>query len=200
MLCQQPAEQTTESRLVDVARRLGEPAEKLLTQSFRFAGWVVGRAAGPVFNFVGTTSRPVIRTLSALSPIAAETIWKLLPHIGPAQRRETVVVPPPQPAQPPNVPPPTGAPSPAAAHAEANALLAESGTAATAAHDELPLAGWDGLTIAAIRQRTRTLGAADILALLAYERAHAARPAVILNLENRLAKLQHANGAQPAQT
>ena len=204
-LSQPPAEQPTESKLVDLARRLAEPAEKLLTHSFRFAGWVVGRAAGPVFSFVGTTSRPVVRTLSALSPIAAEKIWRLLPLTGPRLRPEAVVVPPQQPARPPNVatvPPPTGAPSPAAAHAEANALLAEAGparTAATAAHDDLPLAGWDGLTIAAIRQRTRTLGAADILALLAYERAHAARPAVILNLENRLAKLPHANGAQPAQ-
>ena len=169
MPCQQPAEQTTESKLGDVARRLAEPAEKLLTHSFRFAGWVVGRAAGPIISFVGTTGRPVVRMLSALSPIATEKIWRLLPHPGPTQRRANVVVPPQPPARPPHVatvPPP---------------------------------ADWDGLTIAAIRQRTRTLGAADILALLAYERAHAARPAVILNLENRLAKLQHANGAQPAQ-
>lgn len=189
--------------LVNVARRLAEPAEKLLTQSFRFAGWVVGRTAAPVFSFVRTTGRPVVRTLSALSPIATDALWKLLPGSSPNRQADPKLATPPRPTHVAVVPTVADAPSPAAAHAEADARLAGSSSAsaraAAAAHDDLPVADWDGLTIVTIRQRTRTLGDADILTLLAYERAHAARPAVVLNLENRLAKLQHANGAQPAQ-
>jgi hypothetical protein len=187
--------------LVNLARRLAEPAEKLLTQSFRFAGWVVGRAAAPVFSFVRTTGRPVVRTLSALSPIATEALWKLLPGSPPNRPAGPKLATPPRPTHVAVVPTVADAPSPAAAHAEADARLAGSSSAraaAEASHDDLPVADWDGLTIAAIRRRTRTLGDADILMLLAYERAHAARPAVVLNLENRLAKLQPANGAQPA--
>lgn len=184
--------------LTDVARRVADPAEKLLTQSFRFAGWVVGRTAGPVFRLALTAGRPAVETLSKLSPAAAERVWAFLPGHRPGQQPATPTpVTPPRPAHVAVVPTAAGAPTPAAAHAEAAALLAEvspeAAKAATAA-DSLPVANWDGLTIAAIRQRTRALPDQDVLTLLAYERAHAARPAVILNLENRLAKLQRVSG------
>ncbi|TQS41804.1 hypothetical protein [Cryptosporangium phraense] len=187
--------------LTDVARRVADPAEKLLTQSFRFAGWVVGRAAGPVFKLAGAAGRPVVQTLGRLSPGAAEALWGLLPG-----RRPPVTPEPPAPkiVRPPHVatvPTAGGAPTPAAAHAEAASLLSEvTPAAASTPADELPVKNWDGLTIAAIRQRTRNLDDRDILTLLAYERAHAARPAVVLNLENRLAKLHRPNGATPQTT
>lgn len=146
--------------LIDVARGLAEPAEKLLTQSFRFVGWVIGRAAAPVFSTISTAGRPAARTLSTLSPAAAEALWAFLPGTGPAR-------------------PTMSAASPGQ-------------------HDDLPVANWDGLAIAAIRQRTAALGEDDILTLLAYERAHASRPAVLLTLQNRLAKRQRQDGTQPA--
>jgi hypothetical protein len=189
--------------LTDVARRVADPAEKLLTQSFRFAGWVVGRTAAPVFKLVASASRPAVHTLAKVSPAAAETLWSLLPGRRPTPEPATPTTPaqPPKPVRPPHVatvPSPEGTPTPAAAHAEAAALLAEvspdAAKADTAQHD-LPVPNWDGLTIAVIRQRTRSLSDQDLLTLLAYERAHAARPAVILNLENRLAKLQRVNGS-----
>ncbi|MFI5955778.1 hypothetical protein [Cryptosporangium sp. NPDC051539] len=188
--------------LTDVARRVADPAEKLLTQSFRFAGWVVGRAAGPVFKLAGAAGKPVVQTLGRLSPGAAEALFSLLPGRRPAPEPvKPPVTPPVRPPHTATVPTVGGAPTPAAAHAEAASLLAEvaPGTAATAS-DDLPVKNWDGLTIAAIRQRTRSLDDRAILTLLAYERAHAARPAVVLNLENRLAKLHRPNGATPQTT
>lgn len=184
--------------LIDVARRVADPAEKLLTQSFRFAGWVVGRTAGPVFRLARTAGRPAVHTLAKISPTAADTLWTLLPGRRPARPATRTPATPPKPTNGATVPSPAGPPTPAAAHAEAAALLSEVSPETakpTTAHDDLPVTNWDGLTIAAIRQRTRALPDQDILTLLAYERAHAARPAVILNLENRLAKLQQLNGA-----
>ncbi|MFG1920316.1 hypothetical protein [Cryptosporangium sp. NPDC048952] len=187
--------------LTDVVRRVADPAEKLLTQSFRFAGWVVGRTAGPVFRLVSSAGRPAVHTLAKISPAAAETLWSFLPgRRPPTQPATPTPATPPKPTHVATVPSPAGAPTPAAAHAEAAALLAEvnpDSAKITSAPGDLPVQNWDGLTIAAIRQRTRSLSDQDILTLLAYERAHAARPAVILNLENRLAKLQRVNGAAP---
>jgi hypothetical protein len=52
-----------------------------------------------------------------------------------------------------------------------------------------PLAGYDDLSLAALRARLRGLDAAAIQAMLAYERAHARREPVITMLERRLAKI-----------
>ncbi|GAA3387210.1 hypothetical protein [Cryptosporangium minutisporangium] len=193
--------------LTDVVRRVADPAEKLLTQSFRFAGWVVGRTAVPAFRLARSAGRPVVHTLAKVSPSAAETLWSLLPGGRPTREPVTPTPPiqPPKATRPPHVatvPSAAGAPTPAAAHAEAAALLSEVSPDAAkslTAADDLPVKNWDGLTIAAIRQRTRSLSDQDVLTLLAYERAHAARPAVILNLENRLAKLHRVNGATVTQ-
>ncbi len=89
---------------------------------------------------------------------------------------------------------PPGARTPADAHAAAEAALAEAAAAGDLPGDgvvreDLPVDNWDGLTIAVVRQRVRSLGLADVRLLLAYEREHAARPAVLLTLERRLTKL-----------
>ncbi len=57
----------------------------------------------------------------------------------------------------------------------------------TAAEPPVPL--WDQLTLASIRGRLRTYELPQLRALLDYEVAHAARPAVIQMLEARIAKV-----------
>jgi hypothetical protein len=75
----------------------------------------------------------------------------------------------------------------------------EDGTAAGAldgvasgsgAADGLPLAGYDGLTVAQLRARMRTLEPAQLRALIAYERAHAGRDEVVAMFERRIAKVE----------
>lgn len=55
--------------------------------------------------------------------------------------------------------------------------------------EDLPVPGWDELTVAAIRQRLRSLQEDDVTTLLAYERDHGDREPVVTALENRLARL-----------
>jgi hypothetical protein len=62
------------------------------------------------------------------------------------------------------------------------------GTAEPAA-EAPPLPGYDDLSLASLRARLRVLDAAQIRAMLAYERAHARREPVITMLERRLAKI-----------
>ncbi len=57
----------------------------------------------------------------------------------------------------------------------------------TAAEPPVPL--WDQLTLASIRGRLRTYELPQLRALLDYEVAHSARPAVIQMLEARIAKV-----------
>ena len=58
----------------------------------------------------------------------------------------------------------------------------------------LPLSNYDSLTIPSLRARLRVLSAAQVTALLDYERATQARPAVITMFERRLAKLTQEEG------
>ena len=60
---------------------------------------------------------------------------------------------------------------------------------------ELPLPQYDDLRVGDIQSRVRTLDPGGVEALIAYERAHAARPAVLLVLENRAEQLR--DGAEP---
>jgi len=60
---------------------------------------------------------------------------------------------------------------------------------ATPAAEAPPLPGYDDLSLASLRGRLRTLDAATIQAVLAYEKAHARREPVITMLERRLAKI-----------
>jgi hypothetical protein len=63
-------------------------------------------------------------------------------------------------------------------------------------HDELPLPDYDHLPTGSLQGRVRTLQAAGVEDLLAYERAHANRTAVVQLLEQRLEQL--AAGAIPS--
>jgi len=55
---------------------------------------------------------------------------------------------------------------------------------------ELPLPGYDDLTVASIRARLRNLTVAQISTLADYEQAHAARAEVITTFQRRIAKLE----------
>lgn len=63
-------------------------------------------------------------------------------------------------------------------------------------NDALPLPDYDQLSDKTLEHRIRSLDQDQLRTLLEYERAHAARPAVELLLENRLRQL--ADGAEPS--
>ena len=54
---------------------------------------------------------------------------------------------------------------------------------------ELPVPNYDGLSIASLRARLRSLSAPQVAQLLEYEQSHAARADVITMFERRIAKL-----------
>ncbi|HVX44440.1 MAG TPA: hypothetical protein VHC49_11170, partial [Mycobacteriales bacterium] len=56
--------------------------------------------------------------------------------------------------------------------------------------DELPLEGYDELTVPQLRARMRKLTAAEVQTLLDHESAHAARPPYLTMLANRLETLR----------
>jgi hypothetical protein len=62
-------------------------------------------------------------------------------------------------------------------------------------HDELPLPDYDHLPQGALESRVRTLDAAGVEALLAYEQAHGDRLPVVQVLQRRLEALR--SGATP---
>jgi hypothetical protein len=55
---------------------------------------------------------------------------------------------------------------------------------------QLPVPSYDELSVASLRARLRNLDPAQLRELLAYERANAARPAVVSMFERRIAKLE----------
>ena len=57
-------------------------------------------------------------------------------------------------------------------------------------HDELPLPDYDHLPVGSLQSRIRSLDAAGLEALVAYERAHGNRLPVVQVLENRLTAVQ----------
>jgi hypothetical protein len=57
-------------------------------------------------------------------------------------------------------------------------------------HDELPLPDYDHMTLGSLRSRLTKLSMDDLLAIRAYEQAHADRLAVVTMLENRIARLR----------
>ena len=75
----------------------------------------------------------------------------------------------------------------------ASEVGAEAGGLKSAA--DLPLADFDHMRAAQLRGRLRTLDPVGLVQLLDYERAHAHRVAIIVMLENRLAKLHAADGS-----
>ncbi len=60
---------------------------------------------------------------------------------------------------------------------------------------QVPLPQYDDLTVGEIESHVRTLDREGVQAVSDYERAHAARPAVLLVLKNRAAQLRE--GAEP---
>ena len=74
-------------------------------------------------------------------------------------------------------------------------------SASAPSHDELPLPDYDHLPAGSLEHRIRTLDAAGLEQLVAYERAHAGRPQVLLAMENRLEGLRggdQLSGGDPA--
>ncbi len=63
-------------------------------------------------------------------------------------------------------------------------------------HDDLPLPDYDHLPTGSLAGRIRSLDGDQLGTVLAYERAHADRPAVVQILQARLEELQQ--GAQPS--
>ena len=56
-------------------------------------------------------------------------------------------------------------------------------------HHEAPLPDYDSLATGSIESRAHALDPDGVRQLLAYERAHAARPQILMMLEHRLASL-----------
>lgn len=78
----------------------------------------------------------------------------------------------------------------AQAHESMQARRAASGVQAT----DLPLSGYDELSLPSLRARLRNLDAAELRDLLAHERAHANRDDVVTMFERRIAKLTEPRG------
>ena len=112
------------------------------------------------------------------------------------------------PRRPPRLPPPKAAQAPEAltptpvtpepveasplldeAAAETVVTAVEGSDAPTPEHDALPLPDYDHLTLGSLRARLRALSVDDLLALRAYETAHADRLQVVTMFDNRIAKL-----------
>lgn len=72
---------------------------------------------------------------------------------------------------------------------EVAVAVGEATPGATLAHDELPLADFDHLTLGSLRARLPKLDAVALIQLRDYERAHANRLPVLTMLENRIAKV-----------
>lgn len=146
--------------------RPGQPA--------RTAGPVASEAAG---NVAALRPEPATPPAQAQAPAQAQGPAQAQAPAAPAPAQPAA--PPAAPAQPASVEPP--APKPAASEPAAAATTAGTGTA--------PLPNYEELTIASLRARLRSMDAAQVRALLGYERAHANREAVVAMYERRLAKI-----------
>jgi hypothetical protein len=58
--------------------------------------------------------------------------------------------------------------------------------------EELPVPGYDALSLPSLRSRLRSLDARQLRVLVDYEKSHAGRHDVVLMLERRIAKLESA--------
>jgi hypothetical protein len=110
----------------------------------------------------------------------------------PARAQAPAPAPPRAPAPEAEVVPPSPAGSAEAAAsraAEPETAPPEAPARERAAAD-LPVPGYDELSVASLRSRLRTLDAAQVRELLDYERAHASRANVVTMFERRTAKLE----------
>ncbi len=85
--------------------------------------------------------------------------------------------------------------APEAAVRAADDITAASG--AVLAHDDLPLADYDHMTLGSLRGRLRSLSLPQLGQVRAYEKAHADRLPVVTMLDNRIAKLTSDITAEP---
>jgi hypothetical protein len=108
------------------------------------------------------TTAPQATSPSAASPAQAAPAAQDAPAPAPAQAAPAAPAPAASPAQ--------DAPAPAAS--------------------DLPVPGYDELSVASLRARMRSLDVAQLRALVDYESAHAARPAVLAMFERRIAKIE----------
>ena len=77
--------------------------------------------------------------------------------------------------------------------APAEPALSEPDPSVAAPEQALPVPNYDELSAASLRARLRVLDAGQVQTLLAYEKAHESRPAVITMFERRLIKLGEGN-------
>ncbi len=85
--------------------------------------------------------------------------------------------------------------APAEAQRAADTITAATGE--VLAHDDLPLADYDHMTLGSLRGRLRSLSLQQLGQVRAYEKAHADRLPVVTMLDNRIAKLTSDITAQP---
>lgn len=110
---------------------------------------------------------------------------------------DEIAAPEPEPEPEPE-PDPGPEPRPAVAPAAVPLASAAEPVVAPEHPADLPVTDWDHLTLGSLRARLARLAVEDLLVLLAYERAHAARPAVVTMLQNRVAKVQAETVTVPA--
>ena len=84
----------------------------------------------------------------------------------------------------------TAGPAPAADGGGSVTAALDEAARGSGAADGLPVAGYDGLTMAQLRARMRTLQPEHLRALIAYERAHAGRDEGVAMFERRIAKVE----------
>jgi hypothetical protein len=126
----------------------------------------------------------------------ATTRWRSLDQTGnvrilspddPAEDSPLTPPPPEAPAaaQPATPAEPAAAPEAAAAEPPAATEAAAAGPAAA----DLPVPGYDALSLPSLRARLRNLDTGQLQVLIAYEREHAGRTDVVAMFERRIAKL-----------
>jgi hypothetical protein len=69
-------------------------------------------------------------------------------------------------------------------------LSAEDAETTSPEASSLPLPNYDGLSVASLRARLRTLTSAQVAELVGYEKVHADRPEVVAMFERRIAKIE----------
>lgn len=135
----------------------------------------------------------VVKSALPTSSLAAELAHEL-----------TVVPEAEQPKGEPTPPAPTGSVEriDTAATPEVVAVVEEvaltSAAPVVTAHDDLPLPDYDHMTLGSLRGRLRSLSIDDLVAVRAYEKAHADRLPVVTMLDNRLARLATDATAEPS--
>lgn len=95
----------------------------------------------------------------------------------------------------PEVQPPATELAPAAPAPAVAAPAPAAPAPAMPAASDLPISGYDGLSLASLRARLRNLDPAELANLLAHERSHANREDVVTMFERRIIKLEEAEAA-----